>query len=796
MRGAVTCTQLTVFLGLLAVCLLVFNVYAMPPQVPFVYDPVTKSIIKTPTPVKPAGVDEGPLPAAAVTGARPCLVILLEFSDNLADQVNHPSSAYNNLLFSNGVVPTGSMKEYYEEVSYGQFTVTGQVTPWLTAPQTYAYYVAGNYGFSSWPTNAQKMTYDACAVADPTVDFSQYDSDGPDGIPNSGDDDGFVDGLFVVHAGPGAEETSNVNDIWSHKWSIPGYYTTGDAAIGGGNIRVYIYSTEPEEFASGALQTIGVFAHEFCHQLGMPDLYDYDSGYINVWDDDNRPLYDWCLMSHGSWGGPAGWGDGSVPAHPSAWIKEQLGWITPTTLTSSQYGVPINDIETTNGPNTLYKVVIADHGGGNQEYFYIENRFPNSPALFDKYDNNNYSGAIQKDAGVVIYHVDDREVPNDDGPWSAHYAVWTEDPGMIPDATAPTTNVAAPHYLLKSDAAFSVEDGQTDFNLNTGQPYHYCYPGSDLNNGGNSGVAIQVVSPSGPNMVFNIGIGHEVNVMAPAGVPCDGGQSVNLVFTITNPGGYNETYALTATSSHGFTLAFPATVGPVAPFASVPVTVVLTVPASYTSKVLDFITLRATSSASALTWHEATTQSPIAVTIAAFDAVAARGGVELRSEFVSETGIERVNVYRGEGNGPMALLRSVDGTNGGSFSYFDAAVQPGKTYRYQIGVADEDGEFMSRAATVKTQALKLALHQNHPNPFNPTTTIAFTLPEGARVNLAIFNSKGELVRTLLDETMKEGYKETAWEGRNDRGNPVSSGVYFYRLTTGKKVLTKKMILLK
>jgi M6 family metalloprotease-like protein len=796
MHRPVRCSRLVVLGALAMVCLLVWSAYAMPPKVPYRYDPVTKTYIKTPVPIKPAGVDQAPLPTAAVTGARPCLVILLEFSDNPANKTAHPASAFQNLLFSKGAVPTGSMKEYYEEVSYGQFTVTGQVTPWLTAPQTYSYYVGGNYGFNSWPANAQRMAYDACALADPSIDFSQYDSDGPDGIPNSGDDDGFVDGLFIVHAGPGAEETGSPNDIWSHQWAIPGYYTTNDAKFGGGNIQVYIYSTEPEQFASGSMQTVGVFAHEFCHVLGMPDLYDYDSGYINKWDDNNNPLFDWCLMSHGSWGGPAGWGDGSVPGHPCAWIREQLGWITPTTLSASQYAVPIQDIETTNGSHSFYKIVINNYGGGVEESFYIENRYPNSTARFDKYDNNGYTAGTQKDAGIVIYHVDERQTPNDDGPSLPHYAVWTEDPGMVPDGTNPTTTVLGPHYQLKSDAAYALEDTQQDFNLNTGQPYHYCYPGSDLNDGGNSGVAIRVITTSGPLMNFHAGIGNDVEVLAPAAAPCNSGESRNFDFTVTNPGGYNETYNLSATSLHGFPLSYPSTIGPLQPFQAATVTVTLTVPPSYPWTTVDLITLRATSQANATVWHEATTHSSVAVTISTFEATATTSGVELRSEFSSQSGVERVNIYRGEAESRLSLLRTVEGTSDQRFVHVDGDVERGKTYYYRIGVVDADGEFMSRVVSARTNALTLALHQNHPNPFNPTTTIAFTLPAKAHVNLCIFNSKGELVRELVNDTMNEGYKETTWDGTNAAGNPVSSGVYFYRLTAGKNVQTKKMILLK
>jgi hypothetical protein len=88
------------------------------------------------------------------------------------------------------------------------------------------------------------------------------------------------------------------------------------------------------------------------------------------------------------------------------------------------------------------------------------------------------------------------------------------------------------------------------------------------------------------------------------------------------------------------------------------------------------------------------------------------------------------------------------------------------------------------------------LHPAVPNPFNPTTTVSFTLPEGAKVTLSIYDVEGKLVRTLVDETVAEGYQEHVWDGKDASGSAVSSGVYFYRLTAGDRTLTKKMILLK
>jgi hypothetical protein len=88
------------------------------------------------------------------------------------------------------------------------------------------------------------------------------------------------------------------------------------------------------------------------------------------------------------------------------------------------------------------------------------------------------------------------------------------------------------------------------------------------------------------------------------------------------------------------------------------------------------------------------------------------------------------------------------------------------------------------------------LHPCHPNPFNPTTTIVYELKESAAVTLTVYDAAGRLVRVLVDEGRSAGRYEAVWNGRNNRGETVASGVYFYRLIAGSFVDSKKMILLK
>lgn len=90
-----------------------------------------------------------------------------------------------------------------------------------------------------------------------------------------------------------------------------------------------------------------------------------------------------------------------------------------------------------------------------------------------------------------------------------------------------------------------------------------------------------------------------------------------------------------------------------------------------------------------------------------------------------------------------------------------------------------------------------ALHQNYPNPFNPTTVVLYDLDVASHVNLEVFNVLGQKVSTLVDEFQEQGHHAVQWDGDDDSGAPVATGVYFYRINAGdNKVETKKMMLLK
>lgn len=295
-----------------------------------------------------------------------CLVILVDFPDypwNNQNDEHFPNRDtlftqrhFQQMLFSERTFGhpgaasqyTGSMRDYYTEVSSGSFTVTGIVTRWYRAPQNYSYYCnndgeAGtpdDYGFGGYPNNVQRLVEDAVRAADDEVNFEEYDNDGDDA----------VDGLFIVHAGPGAEELPaevGADYFWSHKWQIMELEVDG--------VRVSEYTMQPQT------GTIGVFCHEFGHALGIPDLYDTDGT--------SEGVGEWCLMGSGGWCYRPGDPPGTCPDHMCAWVKTRLEWTEIANLQQNRNNVLIPPVI---AGGMVYR--LWTNGELGAEYFLIENR--------------------------------------------------------------------------------------------------------------------------------------------------------------------------------------------------------------------------------------------------------------------------------------------------------------------------------------------------------------------------------------------------------------------------------------
>jgi M6 family metalloprotease-like protein len=260
----------------------------------------------------------------------------------------------------------GTITAFYTELSGGRVTLVGQTRDWFQASLS-ADDVAGNSnGLNSGDDVGEFIMELLTNADDGTVDWGRYDNDGPDRIPNSLDDDGFVDLLAVMHPTSGAEcGGSGDGLVWSHFWqlasSVGQVFTTSTPSASGEFVVVDDFTIQPVfSCDASTINEIGVFAHELGHAFGLPDLYAVGGSHGGV----GR----WGLMGTGPWGCD---GQGAEkPCHMTAWSKEVLGWVDVTTLVpDADLGtISLDPVETTGD------VIRIDAGDGSGDYYLLENR--------------------------------------------------------------------------------------------------------------------------------------------------------------------------------------------------------------------------------------------------------------------------------------------------------------------------------------------------------------------------------------------------------------------------------------
>ena len=265
------------------------------------------------------------------------LVLLVEYADFKHNNIDkEPGYMYSNdfnqehyqkMLFGDEpfTLDDGSkietFKKYYEEQSGGSYTVDGTVTKWLTVPGKAADYGAdaGSGHDNKGPLGPRDLIKDALkAAVDSGIDlseFDQFDQYDVNGDGNQNQPDGLIDHLMVIHAGVGQEAGGGKlgdDAIWSHRWTIgPKPFqidgTKAKVPYWGGKMAAFDYTIEPEDGA------VGVFAHEYGHDLGLPD--EYDTQYTGS----GEPIEAWSIMSGGSWAGKIA---GTAPTSFSPQNKE------------------------------------------------------------------------------------------------------------------------------------------------------------------------------------------------------------------------------------------------------------------------------------------------------------------------------------------------------------------------------------------------------------------------------------------------------------------------------------------
>ncbi|MEU9090120.1 immune inhibitor A domain-containing protein [Streptomyces sp. NPDC048428] len=283
--------------------------------------------------------------------------------NSTAWQADYNQAHFQDLYFGEGA-GKNSLKTYYEKTSSGRYSVEGEVSDWVKVPYNEARY-GSNYCGSTNCANAWDMIKDGVnawaadqkakgrtpeQIKADLAQYDQWDRYDFDGDGEFNEPDGYIDHFQIVHAGEdesaggGAEGT---NAIWAHRWYAygtnagatgPGENKAGGTQIGDTGIWVGDYTAQPE---NGGL---GVFAHEYGHDLGLPDLYDTTNTAENS-------VGFWSLMSAGSWLGTGKNSIGDLPGDMTAWDKFQLGWLdydVAKAATKSTHKLGVSEYNTKN----------------------------------------------------------------------------------------------------------------------------------------------------------------------------------------------------------------------------------------------------------------------------------------------------------------------------------------------------------------------------------------------------------------------------------------------------------------
>ena len=304
----------------------------------------------------------------AVTGKKKVLCILIGFTDKPFVKTK---AEFENLFNKPGYNVnggTGSVRDFYLEASYNQLELNTTVVGPFTASKDWAYY-GSDVPFKD--ANAKELVREACQLADPTVNFADYDNDG----------DGLVDQVIVIHAGYDQAAAGGDNCIWSH---YTGIYPT--LILDGKVIQPYVTTPELSSNWGSMISEIGVICHEMGHAFGALDFYDTNSDGDGYYEGTGS----WDLMAGGAWNN-----NGKTPPHPNAYIKTAVyGWTNATTLKTGQ---SLQILNSTQNTNQIYRINTLTAG----EYYLLENK---QKLGFE---------AFVPDHGLLVYHVDTNYLSNE-----------------------------------------------------------------------------------------------------------------------------------------------------------------------------------------------------------------------------------------------------------------------------------------------------------------------------------------------------------------------------------------------
>ncbi len=679
-----------------------------------------------------------PLPAR---GRLKALVVFARFRDEIPTPV--PDFAAD--LFAPD--RPGSFAHFYYAMSAGQLQVEGVVLPrrYVSLKPASAYLTSaagklGGYG---------GFVEEILKKVDADTDLSLFDNDGPDGLPNSGDDDGWVDYIFVVLQSIPRDfikgDASGIAGLGMGQAYCSADLSSGGKEVCVDNDRYHGALVQQGNFS----QTTGLMAHEFGHSLGLPDLY--DPFYADP-EEDSAGVGRWCLMGWGA----QGWKGDDGPVPLSAWCLEQLGWIgldnrrlvevrtdTSGLVVAPRYqqGVVCKiPLRTTFLSGVVYI----------EEYLLLEYRV-RSASYYDRH---------LPGEGLLLWQVRPHTPYNGQEERKRVDLICAD--GLYADAGYPLGQVTDPGKG-RDNLDFWAHD-----------------EGYGARHGGNQGDA---TDPFDGVRFTRFDLGSNPSVDAGGMLPA---ASTGLSLKIQRQGG-----------DMGVDVVLPRWAG------------VIREEVRWVGQVLvdgdleiapegRLILCAGTTVLIAGSDRLASGADP------AHCEFRVRGGLEIY------TG--RLLYYNGTANevvapAPVIFECLVPGEQWQGIAVADSArtlLPEGRLVlrdaEYGLLMPGKEAEFALRATAVQAETsgrtAAFSLSSNYPNPFNSSTTIRYSLPASGEVELGVYNLAGQRMATLVQGMREDGAQVVNWDGRDERGKALASGTYFYCLKAGAQIETRKLLLLR
>lgn len=297
---------------------------------------------------------------APTTGTPNFLVILVSFADVPFNSAN-ATAMHNQISQTNYTAngATGSVKDYFLDNSMGVLNANFTVVGPYTLSQNRAYYGAETE--SSHDIRPREMIAEACSLANPNVNFANFDND----------NNGYIDMIHIIYAGMGQHNGGGTDAIWAHSWAL-------SAPTSFDGVYAYKYSCSNELRTTTSIDGIGVICHEMGHVLGLPDFYDTDYEGTGGQAID---LGSWDLMANGAYNNSS-----KTPPYLSVLERQMLGWLTPINLTASTSNCTLPAISDS---NKAYKVALSTN-----EFLMFEHR------------NKKKWDAYTPAKGMLVFHGD------------------------------------------------------------------------------------------------------------------------------------------------------------------------------------------------------------------------------------------------------------------------------------------------------------------------------------------------------------------------------------------------------